>query len=459
MASRQRYRDYSLEELLDRLRMSYTDSGKMDCPFCGTRRKVNLNFETNFWRCPKCESSGGVLHLFARLQLGIEELPADKEKKGEIAMQLREFMDGGCSASPSAAPKPKKPPRPVIQVAMDEDLNAVYTAMQKIPALQLLPEHKQDLLKRGLTEDVIRRNGYLSIPEIMPAPDLYVRMYEEQGGEERRRHTLRKLTPQQIIFGLLIAHSVESQGLSLQGVPGFFKFGERWCYWCPPGMLIPTRNINGQIVIYQVRQKAHPKYMTVSWENLPGHVNVPVSRCHFPLGNAPLSKETPVLVTEGPLKADIACFLWGKPAVFAAIPGISTTSDLLRYSEMFKSAGITEVNNALDMDRLTNPNVRKGSKKLVKNFRERGIVLRDLYWGTQYATYSLLSLSVLARHRNVPVKIHPKSNVFEQLNHLAAAMEAASINAFIHKDDNGKKVEQFWDPETKGIDDYLLHRR
>ena len=453
-----KYRDITLEELLDRLHMSYTDNGKMDCPFCGTRRRMNLNFEDNYWRCPKCESSGGVLHLYARMQLGIEEMPADRAGKGKIAKQLREFMEGGANTGICGAFPKKRPAKPKIPVALDSDLNAVYSAMQKIPALQLLPEHKQNLLQRGLTEDQIRRNGYLSIPEVMLTPDFYIKMYEEQGGEYRRKHALRQLSAQQIILGLQIAHFVENMGLCLHGVPGFFMFGKRWCYWCTPGILIPTRNINRQIVIYQVRQKAHPKYKTVSWADLPGHVNVPVSRCHFPLANAPLSKETPVLITEGPLKADIACTLWGKPVVFAAIPGISTTTDLLSYSEVFKSAGIHELNNALDMDRLTNPNVRKGSIKLVKKFRERKLELRNLYWGSQYATSKLLALYVLARHCNVPVKPAPKDYVFTQLNALASALEADSVKAFAYTDEKGREVEEFWDPETKGIDDYLLHR-
>lgn len=459
MSSKHKFEDFTLEELLDRLHLDYTDNGKMDCPFCGRRRKVNLDFEENWWRCPACDAKGGVLHLFVMMKLGMDELPSDEDQRKKIPKLMREFMEGAGYSSQSQG-KPKKPERPKIPVAMDDDLNAVYSAMQKIPALQLLPEHKADLLRRGLTEDLIRKNGYLSIPEIMPTPELYAQMYKEEGGEERRRHTFGQLSAQQIILGLLVAHSVESQGLSLQGIPGFFKFGKRWCYWCPPGMLIPTRNIQGQIVIYQVRQKdADRKYQTVSWKSLPGHVNVPVSRCHFPLGNAPLSSETPVLVTEGPLKADIACFLWGKPVVFAAIQGVTNTSDLLKYSEVFKSAGISKVNNAFDMDRLTNPNVRNGSLKLAQKYRERGIAFRDLYWGSKYATDKCISLSVLAKHHNVSVKIHPNASVFDQLNELALALGETSLKAFVFKDANGNMVKEFWDPETKGIDDYLFHRK
>lgn len=92
-----------------------------------------------------------------------------------------------------------------------------------------------------------------------------------------------------IQLGLYVANCLEREGHSLQGIPGFFKFGSHWCLTYSPGILIPTRNIQGQIVIWQVRRKYEPKYLTLSCGSLPGAVTDTVSRCHFPLGNSPLS--------------------------------------------------------------------------------------------------------------------------------------------------------------------------
>lgn len=454
-------RRYSLPELMDRIGFDYdAERGKMDCPFCGKKNKMSLDLEEDTYRCPKCGQSGGVFHMFTYFVKGYE-LPKKSSKSllRQVLGELTEYMEGkSLEASP---PKPPKPKRPKVPVASDDQLDAVYQAMSKIPALQLTSAHRANLLARGLDNEAIDRNGYRSIPEIMPVSDYYVKLYEDAGGETRRSHEMNWLTAKQIRFGLMIAHTIISQGLDVQGVPGFFKFGIYWAYWVNPGILIPTRNIKGQIVIWQVRRDKTPKegelrYVTSSCKRLPGHVTGSVSRCHFPLENAPVSAEAPFLITEGPLKADVACHLYGRPVTFVAIHGIQNTKDLYAHTNVLKKAGIKKIYNALDMDRLTNANVRKGSNAIVAEFKKRRIVVENMYWGTQYATTTLISLLLIANLRKVPVPAAPTDTVFDRLCTVSKALEEAKVTTLLYRDKKGNTVA--WEPETKGIDDFLFHR-
>ena len=223
---------YTLPEVLDRLGFDYDyDRGKMDCPFCGSRRKMSLDWEENQYRCPKCGESGGIFHIFAHFQMGYTlEKKAPKAEKAKVAKALAEFMDGQASAN-ARPPRPPKPKRPKVFAAPDDKLDAVYSSMAQIPALQLTQNHREHLRKRGLTDEVIDRNQYRSLPEDMSVTDYYSKLYEQAGGETRRTHEMNWIPKKYILFGLMIAHHIISKGLDLQGIPGFFKFGQ---FWSPP---------------------------------------------------------------------------------------------------------------------------------------------------------------------------------------------------------------------------------
>lgn len=454
----------TLYDLIDKLNLDYNETGNMRCPFCKEperRRTLHLDADTDFWRCNKCKSSGGVLHFYSKYVLGCD-LPSEKDKKSEISKQLREFMGDNSAEDSYQAQKSEarvKKKREEICPAKDSYVHEVYTAMSALPVLQLTEKDKKELMRRGLSEEVIVRNGYRSIPVNPVIPDLYEEMYVKAGGDKLKNELFSWHNSRHLILGLMIAHSLVSAGYELTGVPGFFMFGDKWCFWfLNPGILIPTRNIHGQIVIWQARQAKAPKYLTLHCRSLPGAINTEISRCHFPIGNAPLSPDVPVIYTEGPLKADIACQLYGSPCSFFAIPGIEVTKDLLKNFAIIKKAyGITEVFNGFDMDRLTNPNVRRGSRKLMEEILNMGLIYKDLTWGTRYAETKLLALGMIAKLRKVPVptpNIH--CSVFDQLDMVAEALDQAGINPCKVQISKNKDVSFYWESSTKGIDDYLF---
>lgn len=453
-------RVYSLEELLTRLGFEWNASGNMDCPFCGAKKKLHVNFQTEKWRCPICDSAGRTAHFFAKYQYGIEMKHAPKEKFVEIQKKICEFM-GDSYAVPATPKRSSRPEIPVVPVASDKHLDAVYRIMQSIPALQLTPEHRSALLKRGLTNDAIARNGYCSISRKISIPAQIVELYNREGGNKRLKEVIHWVSPQQVQLGLLIGQVVASHGISPKGVPGFFRFGSQWCYYCIPGVMIPTRNINGQIVIWQVRcDEGNIKYKTVSKAGLPGHVTEKVSRCHFPLGNAPLKPKTKVVITEGPLKGDVACHLIPKQAIYACVPGVSTIEDFLANTKHFRKAGITEVLDAFDMDKLVNPNVMRSCSKLHDALRKERLKVRNWNWDEDYACRKLAAMYMVAKHLGIQLPPIPKQySVFDKLGIVCSVLSSKGVPTYIvvpAKRRGQKDDKVYWDPSTKGIDDYAL---
>ena len=208
-------------------------------------------------------------------------------------------------------------------------------------------------------------------------------------------------------MGLLVAHLLQERGHKLDGIPGFYKFGNHWCLFYLPGLMIPTRNIYGEIIRWQVRcNYGNAKYKTFSCKDLPGAVTDDIARCHFPLKNTPLSKDIRVIFTEGPLKADVAISLSHDPCAYMAIPGVNMYESLMRHCEELKQAGVTEVYNALDMDKLTNPSVRGGSAKIEAEYAERGLKVIPMYWAQQYAAQQLMLYMSIAYARGIQIPAH-----------------------------------------------------
>lgn len=439
----------TLKELRDKLGIETNARNYTDCPFCGGKKKLHFSDEKEMWNCFNCKSSGRALTFYARYQLGMDSLPSDKEERSKLSKQLQEFM-GYTDDSAVNRPAPKRPTGPKRPVAKDSQLHAVYTAMASLAIFTLSSEHKKELKKRGLTTRQIERNGYRTFPAKTQIPAHIVDLYNSVDPALKDGFSRKKA--EQIQLGLYVAKQLEERGHKLDGIPGFYKFGEHWCLIYCPGILIPTRNISGQIVVWQVRRKFEPKYLTLSCSEYPGAVDDNISRCHFPLSNDPLANEIRVIFTEGPLKADVSKALTNDPCAFVAIPGINNTKDLLRNCKAIRKAGVTELHNALDMDRLTNPNVREGSAKLCTEIQKRGLKVVPMYWGEQYATEQLTIYRWIAKSRRVAVPSSPpRLSVYDKLNLVADALYKAGINP-------GKQSEnsQYWEPSTKGIDDYLF---
>lgn len=126
----------------------------LNCPCCDDsprKRHMNVNIVKDVFRCPRCGVSGGVFDLYS-LYTGIPR----EEAKTELANKLGE---GTVRFSPSAASLPQE--CPLTDIATRHE---TYSALLRL--LSLAPDHRDNLLRRGLTEQEIHQYGYKTAPVI-----------------------------------------------------------------------------------------------------------------------------------------------------------------------------------------------------------------------------------------------------------------------------------------------------
>ena len=299
--------------LLDlRVRRKSQNSMYVDCPFCNNDKKgkMNINFVKNTFRCNyNDEHAGGMIELYARYR-GINRSDAYRE----ICESLRVGRDSPAAFGGKRTAAP--PPVDVVDIASLETRHQTYSML--FAGLILTTTHKKELLRRGLTEEQIEKNGYRSTPA----------------------------------FGFTqTAERLLKQGCKLQGVPGFYK--TKAGDWTinfnakGSGIIIPVRSIDGRIQGAQLRLD-HPfedaKYIWLSsadkWMGCSSG-----SPVHF-VGDPQC--ET-VFVTEGPLKGDVANAISGKS--FLCIAGVTQWQNLIPALQVLKGISLKKVVEAHDMDK------------------------------------------------------------------------------------------------------------
>ena len=257
------------------------------CPCCDDdpkKRHLNINLKKDVFRCPRCGVSGGLFDLYS-LYTGV---PRDKAYKA-ILRQLHPAAGNEYHPPQRTSPAGAMPQATEYPLNDLEIRHATYTAM--LGMLSLAPDHRENLLNRGLTDADIIRLGYKSTP----------------------------------IAGMsTIAKQLLSDGYYLAGVPGFYRTNDGdWTFIHEQrGILIPVRNKNGFIQGLQIRRDnaEKRKFRWVSsgdrkdgcraegWTHLAGEI-------------------TPVIIiTEGPMKADVINALTGMTIL--AVPGVNTLTHL-----------------------------------------------------------------------------------------------------------------------------------
>ena len=214
--------------------------------------------------------------------------------------------------------------------------------------LKLLPlsaNHHQNLLDRGLPERIIASNGYRSL----------------ENGKELRDNIAAQL----------------SSRYDLNGVPGFYFRDGAWRLCAYNGLLIPIRGVSGQIQGIQIRRE-NTERMKYVW----------LSSVSKPYGAAARSwlhvtgdcVQNTAVITEGPLKGDVASALSGN-ALFICVPGVSAIKYL---PDTLKSLHLTSVQEAFDMDKLRNPQVVAARKRLRQVVADCGLPCKTLIWSEIY---------------------------------------------------------------------------
>lgn len=472
---------FTMEEVLD---ISYpewrswrrtSDIFNIACPYCdkgSNKRRLNVNLRKQVWRCPKCNNSGNAVHYYHFMHMGSSEI-GDKAEYGKCVREIEDILHGTSEAAKTAqsfkSNKTKSEMLPVSEILPDDILDKVYREILAQPELALSEEHKQKLLDRGLDEQTIVRNQYRTVPSFTALrkliPQTSIDTFIEKGFNKAKMTvpTLKYQSNLSLILGMSIASRLRKKKLPVYGVPGFFEFGtEKEKYPClflaQTGILIPTRNLIGQIVGMQIRtDSGNIRYLTVSSKAFAKGVVEKISRPHWVLDNDPLEvyedfQRPEIILTEGPLKADVATYLMRKHGykgyiAFVAIPGVNTTAMFYEDCKVLKRLGYDSITLAFDMDKCTNPNVMRGSKKLKGELQNLGFQVKDLMWDSDTASKLLKKEAMLVQGNMLGMPDVMPKNVFYAVATLSKILRAANI-----KDDRYQ-----WSPKTKGIDDYLLH--
>ena len=327
------------------------------CPFCGDRgpgkHHLYLRTDTDQYHCVLCGAKGNSVTLYARTH---------NLSNKEAFLEL--------TAGGKVYPFPQQP-TPQIQEKQPRPLSErheVYTDMLSL--LSLSDAHRTNLLERGLSDERIERNMYRTMPKT----------------EQARR---------------LLASLLRRCGHDLDGIPGFRTYYGDWTISGPDGFLIPVRNKEGLIQGLKIRKDnedshisrlpqggerngdqsiyhggSRGKYRWFSSRDMT-HGTRSYSWIHV-TGNI---HSTRAFLTEGPLKGDVASFL-SDDSLFVCLGGVGAIGNL---SEVLTDLGVTEVVEAMDMDMMTNPQVRQS----VFNVRAvvqklPGIKYRKYTWNPVY---------------------------------------------------------------------------
>ena len=280
------------------------------CPFCGDhgpgKYHLSLNTDKDLYRCNLCGAHGNSISLYARIK-GITNKEAFRELSGDT--KFYPFP---------RQPEPRNTERQPLSL---EQRHAAYTEM--LEHLTLLGRHRENLLARGLSVERVHENQYRSMPET-----------------ERSRK--------------LLAELLRACGHELLGLPGFRTYYGEWTLSGPTGFLIPVRNKDGLIQGLKIRlddaDSPNRKYRWLSSRGLPDG-----TRSYFWIHVTGNTASKRAFITEGPLKGDAASFLTND-ALFVCIGGVSAIHGL---KNTLVDLGVREIVEAMDMDQMTNKDVRK----------------------------------------------------------------------------------------------------
>ena len=286
------------------------DEVEASCPFCGDhgpgKYHLSLNTVTDQYRCNLCGVSGNSVSLYARVHnMSNKEAYLELAKNGKVYPMPSQPVPQTQERKPRAL----------------EERHAVSSEM--LSFLSLSGEHRENLLERGLSEERIEQNGYRSMPET-PA--------------QRR------------LLAKLVGSSYE-----LLGIPGFYTRYGQWTRAGPNGCLIPVRDKDGLIQGLKIRlDEADQPNRKYRWLSSRGRSMSSGTRSYSWIHVTGDRTRKRAFLTEGPLKGDVASFL-ANDALFICTGGVNAIKGL---RETIQALGVREIVEAMDMDQMTNPQVR-----------------------------------------------------------------------------------------------------
>jgi len=319
------------------LRRASNDEYIARCPFCGDSENpehghLYLNISKNVYYCVRCGEGGGAVDLYAKMtNIDTREAYKDLMEENITSPVLKEKVQ-------------KRKDNPVAPIDIR---NKVYRAF--LNKLVLEPHHRKQLLKRGLSWEMTVNNLYKSLPE---------------EPEQRQR----------------ICKELIKEGYNLKGIPGFYQREEEgrkyWDFVDYKGFLIPVKDVQGRIQGFQIRLDEVEKGRKYVWFSSRDKLNGTPAHAWQGVHGEPSEV---IIITEGPLKADVAHYLSG--VTFVSVPGVTAVKGI---EVVLRQLGAKKVYIAFDMDILTNPAVQKAKTKLKEKLLKAGLKVQTKTWNPDY---------------------------------------------------------------------------
>ncbi|SDF51769.1 CHC2 zinc finger [Thermoanaerobacter thermohydrosulfuricus] len=307
------------------------------CPFCGDSENpehghLYLNTAKDAYHCVRCGAGGYAVGLYA----ACNRISTKEAYKKLISQNNRSEKKIPLVQNIQKENTAKK-------IADIETRDKTYTAL--LSKLTLEKEHLKNLLKRGLSWEIIALNGYRSLP------------------------TDNKIRQE-------ICHQLITEGHVLEGVPGFYTDrNNNWNFVYDKGFLIPVKNVQGKIQGLQIRldNTRNGKY---KWFSSNGLKNGTSAHAWQGIHGGPSEV---VIITEGPLKADVAHYL--SRLTFVSVPGVTAIKGI---EMILAELGAKKVYIAYDMDLLINKGVQKAKAKLEEKLTAKGFKVYTKTWDPAY---------------------------------------------------------------------------
>lgn len=307
------------------------------CPFCGDKRRkfsfiVSKGNKKNMFKCFNCGQSGSSIDLHMKLSPSIEYDGADGYKRA--ANDIFRLINGDQKLIHAHVEAKSRQTECVEATRLsNEEISIVYHALLRL--LPLKQQHADDLIRRGLTMEDIKKFGFRSTPD----------------------------DPYAVTAKLL------KKGYKLEGVPGFYKTKRgKWMLSIPAaGYLCPVYDGERNLIIgFQIRVDrpiGKTKYMWVSSAGKESGVSSG-AQTTFLQGE----DEKTIIVTEGILKAIVIYSLLKGAVSVAGVPGTSTIKGLEAYLERYAPKAL--VLEAFDMDkaiRTDDPKIKEKTERIAND--------------------------------------------------------------------------------------------
>lgn len=334
----------TMEQVLTALGQPLPDkeNAPINCLLCGKKKKMYVHMSKNVFNCFSCGESGSAIDLYGMVKgYTKEQLRADKPLFSSLCREI----DGG-NSSYVYVPKKHYEQEEESPIATIECRDAAYRSF--LAGLSLKPEHRQNLIERGLSDDEIEAQGYKSVPT--------------EGC-------------------LNLIKDMKKKGIDFTGVPGFYvdEYGKRKPVTLDSGFFIPVVDLQRKVQGLQIRFDNPGDGPRYKWFSSSNRQNGTGAKTFTHFVGYP---EDMVILTEGPLKANIINKFTDRPVL--AVPGVNATKYLIPMVRQLKEMKVKKIVTAFDMDFLTNDNVKKAYRNLLNLLRQENMVVVAKMWDKKY---------------------------------------------------------------------------